>query len=142
MILLDVQIEEKDTALDQKSIEIKEICKNNSSLQSRLAAITQELNFNRKKVSTLDGEIILKTENEINLTMKLKTAEENEAQADRRLQIMGAAFHTGKSGGNNQTTSSKYLKSEMKLLDTSSIPVPTGLLSAGGNISCFYTFIE
>lgn len=132
MILLEVEIEGKNTALDQKSFEIRDFYKNNSSLQSRLAAVTQELNFNEMKILTLKEEIVLKNENEMNLNSKLKTAEENESYAERRLQIMGAAFHSNKSEENKGNKDSRNTKSETKVDATSD----------KGKYSVHYFFME
>jgi hypothetical protein len=113
-----VEIEDKNALLNQNSVEIRDFYKANSSLQSQLAAITQELNFNKTKVLTLNEEIVLKNENEVNLNLKLKTAEENERHAERRLQIMGAAFHTNKSEENNGNRDSKNTNLESKSNET------------------------
>lgn len=119
MILLEVEVEGKNTALEQKSFEIRDLYKNNSLLQSRLAAVTQELNLSEMKILTLEEEIVLKNENVMNLNSKLKTAEENESHAERRLQIMGAAFHPNKSEENKRNKDSINTKSETKIDATS-----------------------
>jgi chromosome segregation ATPase len=132
VILLEVEIEEKNTALNQNSVEIRDFHKTNSSLQSHLAAITQELNFYRMKVLTLNEEIVLKNENEVNLNLRLKTAEENERYAERRLQVVGAAFHTDKSEENNGNRDSRNTILESKSNEKSD----------EGNVSIYYICME
>lgn len=109
MTINDVVLNGKDNIIVQNDIDINEKNKIIVSIRSHVSALTQELNFNKKKVNNLQEENNRIKENEIIINLKLKEAEVSLNQEIKRFRILQASNYNT----NNQNVSQKNIRNSI-----------------------------